>query len=368
MVTAAREPAEEQHGEGNGRTRGLRCMLMHSGAAKGAYFLAADLPSDQEERDDLLLRVMGSPDEMQLDGIGGGHSQSSKVAAVSRCPAPDVADVDFLFLQVHPDRPLVTAQQPCGNLLAGVGPFALSRGLVAARSDMARVRIRIVNTGSIATASFRPSAAADGGVCTVELEFEDIAGSVCGSQLPTGNVRDEIDGISVTCIDNGMPVVLVHANDLGVTGYETCEQLDSDLALAGRRERLWRTAGQMMGLGDTATASMPKITLIAAPKDRGTLAIRTFFAFGCHPSIGVLSALSVATAAMLPGSVAAGVATAPGDDGLVRLEHPSGAFDTRVISGHETAAVVLTTRTLFDGTVWPRAHRELSSAAGPDWG
>jgi 4-oxalomesaconate tautomerase len=366
MVTAAHEPAVVENGRDNTPIRGLRCALMHSGTAKGAYFLAEDLPADPDTRDDLLLRIMGSPEPLQIDGIGGGHPQTSKIAAVSRCPAPEIADLDYLFLQVHPDQPLVTAQQPCGNLLAGVGPFALSRGLIEAGPDITTVRIRMVKTGSIAVASFRADDAAEGGVCTVDLEFEDIAGSICGSQLPTGNVRDEIDGIPVTCIDNGMPVVLVHAADLGVTGYETCEQLESDPGLMDRKERLRLAAGRLMGLGDAEEGTVPKILLIAAPKDSGTLATRTFFAFGCHPSIGVLSAISVATAVVLPGSVAAGIATAPGNDGLVRLEHPSGSFDTRVISGHDTAAMVLTARMLFDGTVWPGPRQVLPSRAEPD--
>lgn len=365
MVTAAHEPTRTDTFRADSAAistemRGLRCALMRSGTSKGAYFLADDLPADPELRDSVLLRAMGSPDPDQVDGIGGGHPLRSKVAVVSRCPAPDVADIDYLFLQVHVDRPLVTAQQPCGNVLAGVGPFALARGLVRARSGIAQVRIRVVTTGSIATATFHADGAGEGAVCSVDLEFEDIAGSVCGSLLPTGNVRDEIDGIAVTCIDNGMPIVIAAAADLGITGYETCEQLDADLGLTARKEQLRLAAGRLMGLGDVAQTTVPKISLIAPPKARGTLATRTFFPQGCHTSIGVLSAVSVATAAVLPGSVAAGMAAAPGNDGLVRLEHPSGAFEARVISGHDTAAVVLTARMLFDGIVWPGPRQALT--------
>jgi 4-oxalomesaconate tautomerase len=326
--------------------------MMRGGTSKGAYFLASDLPADPGARDDLLLRVMGSPDPRQIDGIGGGHPLASKVAVLSRCPDPDVADVDYLFLQVHVDRPLVTADQPCGNILAGVGPFAAEKGLCAP-DERGRVRIRMTNTGGVAVAAFRPGSA----VVSVDLEFQDVAGSVCGSLLPTGSPRDDIDGVAVTCIDNGMPVVMVAARDLGITGYESCAQLEADGGFARRREALRLRAGLLMGLGDVTDTTIPKVTLIAPPREGGTLSTRTFIPHRCHASIGVLGAVTVATGASLPGSVAEGVAAAPGPGGLVRIEHPAGFFDTRVATGAggaATAAVVRTARKLFEGTVWPR--------------
>lgn len=340
---------------------GVACVLMRGGTSKGAYFLASDLPADPEVRDDLLLRIMGSPDPRQIDGIGGGHPLASKVAVLSRCPEPGVADVDYLFLQVHVDRPLVTADQPCGNILAGVGPFAVEKGLCAANDGESgsigiriRIRIRMVNTGGVAVATFRPGS----GVIAVDLEFQDTAGSVCGSLLPTGHPRDEVDGVAVTCIDNGMPVVMAAARDLGITGYESCAELEANPDFAQRRESLRLSAGRLMGLGDVTDTTIPKVTLIAPPREGGTLATRTFIPHRCHASIGVLGAITVATGASLPGSVAEGVAAPPGPDGLVRIEHPSGFFDTRVTpagsGGVATAAVVRTARKLFEGTVWPR--------------
>jgi len=332
---------------------GVACVMMRGGTSKGAYFLASDLPADPDVRNDLLLRIMGSPDPRQIDGIGGGHPLASKVAVLSRCPDPDVADVDYLFLQIHVDRPLVTAEQPCGNILAGVGPFAAGKGLCVP-DERGRVRIRMTNTGGVAVATFRPGS----GVIAVDLEFQDTAGSVCGSLLPTGSPRDEIEGIAVTCIDNGMPVVMVTARDLGITGYESCAELEADAEFAQRREALRLSAGRLMGLGDVSDTTIPKVTLIAPPREGGTLATRTFIPHRCHASIGVLGAVTVATGASLPGSVAQGVADPPGPDGLVRLEHPTGFFDTRVTTGTSgavaTAAVVRTARKLFEGTVWPR--------------
>ena len=345
---------------------GVACVMMRGGTSKGAYFLASDLPADPGVRDDLLLRVMGSPDPRQIDGIGGGHPLASKVAVLSRCPDPAVADVDYLFLQVHVDRPLITADQPCGNILAGAGPFAAEMGLCAPdEHGRVRVRIRMTNTGAVAVATFRPAP----GVTSVDLEFQDTAGSVCGSLLPTGRPRDEIDGVAVTCIDNGMPVVMVAARDLGITGYESCAELEADADLGRRREALRLSAGLLMGLGDVADTTIPKVTLIAPPREGGTLSTRTFIPHRCHASIGVLGAVTVATGASLPGSVAEGVAAPPGSDGLVRIEHPTGFFDTRVTTGTDgaaaTAAVVRTARKLFEGTVWPRPADLAASTAIP---
>src|SRR5262245_4332373 len=220
---------------------GIPCMLMRGGTSKGAYFLAADLPADPAERDGLLLRIMGSPDPRQIDGIGGAHPLTSKVAVISRSSRPD-ADVDYLFLQVGVDQATVSDRQNCGNLLAGVGPFAVERGLVAAGP----VRIHMVNSGSVATASFTGSDGAvkyDGGTAIsgvpgtaapIVLDFAGTSGSATGALLPTGNVTDVVDGVTVTCVDNGMPVVVLPAASLGCTGYETVASLEADAALRDR--------------------------------------------------------------------------------------------------------------------------------------
>ncbi|WP_439680801.1 PrpF domain-containing protein [Embleya sp. MST-111070] len=328
----------------------IRAALWRGGTSKGVYLDAGDLPAEPAERDDLLVRLLGSPDERQIDGLGGGHPLTSKVAVVSRAADPAGADVDYLFLQVHVDRPLVSARQPCGNILAGIGPYARLRSLVAPDADT--VRIRMVNTGGLVTAVLGPGDPGAG--IEVALEFRDTAGSVCGSLLPTGNVRDEIDGVPVTCVDNGMPVVVAAAADFGLTGHERPADLERDRALADRRERVRLRAGELMGLGDVSETTVPKVTLIAPPREGGTLTTRTFIPHRCHPAIGVLGAVGVAAAVALPGSVAARYAT--GDD-LVRLEHPTGRLDTRRTSSG-SAAVLRTARLLFDGTAFPRPlHR-----------
>ncbi|HEV7974472.1 4-oxalomesaconate tautomerase [Amycolatopsis sp.] len=351
------------------RPGGLRCMLMRGGTSKGAYFLAEDLPVDPGERDDLLLRVMGSPDERQIDGIGGAHPLTSKVAVVSRSEKSDV-DVDYLFLQIAVDQPAVSDRQNCGNLLAGVGGFAIERGLVPAQDGRTPVRIRMVNSESAATALVPTPGGIvdyDGDVAIsgvpntagpVVLDFEDTAGSACGALLPTGSVVDVIDDVPVTCIDNGMPVVVLPAAALGVTGYETPAELEANSEFRERLEKIRLRAGEIMGLGDVSDTSVPKMSLVAAARDGGTVATRTFIPHRCHASIGVLGAVTVATACALPGSPAHEVAIPP-EGARFRMEHPTGHLDVEV-EVDETGAVrrsgvVRTARKLFDGVVFPRS-------------
>jgi 4-oxalomesaconate tautomerase len=348
-------------------------MLMRGGTSKGAFFLAEDLPGNEDERDSLLLRVMGSPDPRQIDGVGGAHPLTTKVAVVSRSERDDV-DLEYLFLQVAVDRPEVTDRQNCGNMLAAVGPFAVERGLISPGDGRASVRILMRNTGRVAVAAFPvedgiPTYAGDteiagvpGSAAEITIEFEDIAGSSSGALLPTGNVVDTLAGAEATLIDNGMPVVLLRASDLGVTGYETCEELEADERLRHRLEEIRLLAGRLMNLGDVTRATVPKLTLVATPRAGGAISTRTFIPHRCHQAIGVLGAVSVATACLLPGSVASQAARLdPGAD-RIRIEHPSGSFDAtvRLGAGPEPvivgAGIIRTARKLMDGIVFPRSH------------
>jgi len=357
---------------------GVPVMVMRGGTSKGAYFLAADLPADPAERDRLLLRVMGSPDPRQIDGIGGAHPLTSKVAVV-RPSDEDGVDVDYLFLQVQVDAPVVNAEQPCGNILAGVGPFAIERGLVAPSGPTTPVRIRMVNTGALAVAHVStPDGAVeyDGNTlidgvpfpaARIVIDLVDTAGSVAPRLLPTGNIVDTVDGHAVTLIDNGMPVAIVDAAALGVGGHETPAELEAMPELRRRVESLRLAAGHRMGLGDVTATTVPKVCLVAPPAAGGSLATRMFIPHRVHAAIGVLAAITVGTAAAIPGSVAAArlhkVAdpTVPAD--VVRLEHPSGWFDA-VVDVAATpdgisvgrSAIVSTARLLLAGTVYPRSE------------
>ena len=345
----------------------IPAMLMRGGTSKGAYFLAADLPSDRAARDRVLLAVMGSPDPRQIDGIGGADPLTSKVAVVSRSERPGV-DVDYLFLQVWVDKADVSDAQNCGNILAGVAPFAIEQGLVAGQDGETKVTIYMVNTEQTViatvqtpggTPTYEGSARLDGvpgSAAPIALSFADAAGSMCGALLPTGHEVDRVGGIDVTLIDNGMPIVVMRAADLGRTGYETREQLDRDAELKARVEAIRLEAGPMMNLGDVTDKTVPKMILVAPPRDGGAVATRSFIPHRAHATIGVFAALSVATACLLPDGPASEVAEVP--DGATKrmlVEHPTGASPVSLVvndAGEVTeGAIISTARLLFSGHV-----------------
>lgn len=352
----------------------IPCMLIRGGTSKGAFFLARDLPADAALRDRVLLVCMGSPDKRQIDGIGGADSLTSKVAIVKPSERAN-ADVDYLFAQVAVEEPRVDFGQNCGNILAGVGPFAIERGLVPVRGDTTPVRIFMENTGQIAIAQVpTPSARVQyagearidgvpGSAAPIIVEFEDIAGSSCSALLPTGNARDAFDGVEVTCIDNGMPVVLVPAARVGRSGYESSEELDADDALKAVLESIRLQAGPRMNLGDVTRRTVPKMCLIAPPQKGGAISSRTFIPHRCHTSIGVFGAVSVASACLIEGSVADGLARVEQRERIrLSVEHPTGEFTVELRKrGSEPAGCGLlrTARLLFDGavcipeTLWP---------------
>ena len=345
-------------------------MWMRGGTSKGGYFLASDLPADTAERDAFLLRVMGSPDPRQIDGMGGADPLTSKVAVVGKS-AREGIDVDYLFLQVFVDQAIVSDAQYCGNILAGVGPFAIERGLVAATGDETRVAIYMENTGQVAVAtvqtpdgavSYSGEARIDGVPGThapVPLEFRDTAGSTCGALLPTGHPADEISGVRCTLIDNGMPCVVFRAEDVGASGYETRAELEAEpfAEVRARIEQIRLTAGPLMNLGNVANKSVPKMMLVAPPRNGGAVTVRSFIPHRAHASVGVLGAVSVATACLVEGSPAAEVAyIPPGTRKTLSVEHPTGemscVLETDEAGEVQSAALLRTARKLMDGVVF----------------
>ena len=362
--------------------QGIPCSWMRGGTSKGAFFLATDLPDDQAARDALLLRIMGSPDLRQIDGLGGADPLTSKVAIVGPGSRQD-ADIDYLFLQVAVDQALVSDQQNCGNLLAGVGQFAIERGLIPATSHETLVKVHLLNSGQLATVMLQtpdgaPVYAGDtaiagvpGTAAPVLQNFPEAAGASCGSLLPTGNRMDRIGGVDATLIDNGMPVVIMSASDFidcGVSGYESRDELEGNDALRQKLESIRLLAGPLMQLGDVTDKTVPKMTLVAAPRC-GSITTRTFIPHRCHASIGVLGAVSVATAVVMSGSVAQRVANQSDivttDDNAadrgreIVVEHPLGelsvvvdAVDSDGKIDVRSACVVRTARRLFEGKVF----------------
>lgn len=363
-------------------TTGIRCALMRGGSSKGALFLAGDLPSDPHERDPLLLRIMGSPDPRQIDGLGGAHPLTSKIAVVSPSDVPGV-DVDYLFLQVVVDQAVVSDSQTCGNMLAAVGPFAIERGLVPAAPETTEVRVRMVNSRSVASLRV----ATPGGVVAydgdteisgvpgtaapVEIEVEASAAPL----LPTGRVVDRLAGVDVTCIDSGMPSVVVRAVDLGLIGTETPAELEADETLGRRIAEIRAAAAHVMGIGpDLAALTTPKIVLVSPPTRGGTITTRSFIPLRVHQAIGVLGAATVAAAIRLPGSVAHDVAEVPDVRSPLRIEHPTGFLDVNVTmdprEGNSVASttVIRTARMILDGVVYPAPDRAVPPAGAAEPG
>ena len=339
-------------------------MWMRGGTSKGAFFLEEDLP---EGRDRFLLRMMGSPDRRQIDGMGGADSLTSKVAVVRKSQNPG-CDIDYRFLQVSVDDALVSDRQNCGNMLAAVAPFAIERGLIQATDPETSVTVHLLNTGGRAIATVQTPeghplyegntriAGVPGTAAPVLLDFLDIAGSTCGSLLPTDNASDLVNGIYVTMIDNGMPVVVIKASDMGITGHETPEDLEVNHELKSRIETIRLACGHLMGLGDVSRQTVPKISLVSPPRQGGMIATRTFIPYKCHAAIGVLGAVSVATSCLVKGSISNGIVHRKSDrTEKVSVEHPSGEVTIMVqLEGSEvtSAALLRTARKLFDGRVF----------------
>lgn len=343
---------------------------MRGGTSRGPFFRLSDLPADPATRDAVLLSVMGSPHEIQVDGIGGSHSVTSKVAMISRSQRPD-ADVDYFFAQVEINERRVDTRPNCGNMLVAVGPYAIDQGLVPARDGETSVRIFNVNTQSLFEAivqtpggvvNYEGTAAIDGVPGTaapVGINFSATIGSVTKKLLPSGRPLDLIDGIEVSCVDVAMPMILMRASDFGKTGYETAIELDADRALFERMEAIRRKAGVLMGLGDVSKSVVPKIGLLSAPRHGGTITSRYFVPDTCHKSHAVTGTVCIACACAIPGTVAAGIAgrfAAP--QGILQIEHPSGMIaidlDADFRDGRQTlrrAALIRTARRIFEGVV-----------------
>jgi 2-methylaconitate cis-trans-isomerase PrpF len=348
----------------------IPCVLMRGGTSKGPYFIASDLPAQTEARDRVLVSAMGAGNLLEIDGIGGGHPLTSKVAIVSPSRVPG-ADVDYLFAQVRVEQRLVDTSPNCGNMIAGVGPFAIEAGMVSAQDGETRVRIFNVNTGKLIEAKvatpgrqvvYDGNASIDGVPGTaapIHLAFLGAAGSKTGKLLPTGRPLDRVDGIEISCVDAAMPVVLIRASDLGKTGYETPAEFSADREFMRRLEALRIEAGKLMGIPDAADRVIPKPVLIAPPANGGTISARYFMPHSCHAALAITGSVAVATAAVTPGTLAHAIVGAHALPVTFGIEHPSGRLEV-TLDHHpdyvEPAAyVVRTARRLFEGHVLVKA-------------
>ena len=349
----------------------IPCTMMRGGTSRGPYFLAGELPDDDSARDRVLLAAMGSPDHRQIDGIGGATTLTSKVAIVSPSDHP-WADVDYLFAQVSVDRAFVDYGPTCGNMLAGVGPFAIDRGLVPSDDPTTVVQIRNVNTDSLIEAvvetpgghvEYDGDTAIDGvpgRAAPILLNFMEVIGSKTGALFPTGHRKELIEGVEVSCVDVAMPMVLTTAESMGIRGDESKAELDANQALLERLEAVRVVGGEKMGLGDVSGKVIPKFGILSRPRRGGALTSRYFVPTDCHPAHAVTGAICVGSCALVPGTVADGIAeTGSGFSELVEVEHPSGsitvAFELSGVRDDfalEKAGVVRTTRKLFQGQIY----------------
>lgn len=349
----------------------IPCVIMRGGTSRGPFFKLSDLPSDIPTRDAVLLSVMGSPHQIQVDGIGGSHSVTSKVAMISKSKHPD-ADVDYLFAQVQINESIVDTKPNCGNMLVAVGPFAIEAGLVPARNGETPVRIFNVNTQSLVEAivqtpggqvNYEGNASIDGVPGTaapVGINFKSAIGSVTRKLLPTGKPSDVIDGVEVSCVDVAMPIVLMRAEAFGKTGHESAVELDADRALLKRMEAIRVKAGVLMGMGDISKSVVPKMALLSKPRSGGTIASRYFVPETCHKAHPVTGTVCIASACAIPGTVASQIASLPpAPQGMIRIEHPQGMImidlDVDFTAGKQElrrAALIRTARRIFEGSVF----------------
>jgi len=352
------------------KQRAIPCVLMRGGTSKAPFFKLGDLPQEKERRDAVLLAVMGSPDPLQINGVGGAQAVTSKVAMVSPSPIEGV-DVDYLFAQVSVEKGVVDTSPSCGNILSGVGPFAIEEGLVIPKDGETMVRIRNVNTDSRIDAMVQtPDGQVDydgdasidgvpGTAAPIMLRFMGVEGSKTGAILPTGQAMEDINGVDVTCIDVAVPMVMMRAKDFGLKGNETKAELDANSDLLGKIEAIRRIAGERMGLGDVSGKVIPKIGLLSEPTQGGAITSRYFVPQNCHPTHAVTGAQCVATCAVMKGTIADGLAQVKRKDvETIVIEHPSGKIDVELaVTGHNTdmtftyAGILRTARRLFQGDV-----------------
>ncbi|MDX1808221.1 MAG: PrpF domain-containing protein [Sulfurospirillaceae bacterium] len=348
----------------------IKCMLFRGGTSKGAFFLANDLPTDIKQRDELLLKIMGSPDPKQIDGIGGAAFVTSKVAILSSSKREGI-DVDYKFVQVMVDEPIVDDKPTCGNILTGVGVFAIERGLVTIQDGVTPVRIYDINTGATISQIIQTPnrciqykgdtsiTGVPGTAAPVEMYFQNIAGGKTGHYLPTKNPIDIIDGIEVTCLDISMPIVFVKAEDVGISGYETPGLLDKNEALFEKLIAIREKASLIMGLGPAKGNVIPKIVVISPPKNDGDINIRYFTPLSCHPTVAVSGGFCISVGCFIEGTLMNQIhpmKLAVGDY-TIKIENPGGttpisvsfpSLDISEVSGK----TIRTARLLFDGVVY----------------
>lgn len=369
-------------------------VLMRGGTSKGLFFHDNHLPADTETRDRVILAAFGSPDpnRRQIDGVGGGVSTTSKVAIISVSEVPEY-DVVYNFGQVSLDRPIVDYKSNCGNISSAVGPFAVDEGLVKALEPVTRVRIYQKNTNKLITADVPVKngqfdetgnysiAGVPGTHSRIALGFSDPGGALTDKLFPSGNRRDSVEipihgSVSITIIDAANPVVLVQAEEVGLTGIEI-DEVDSTEEIKKSLEAIRCKAAVMIGLCATEeeatqrSQTVPKIAFVASPRPYTTtggqqvnvedidITGRIMSMGTLHRSYAVSGGIATAGAATIPGTVAYDLVseTARRND-LLRIGHPGGVIDIKAVIDsvgddciYREAVIGRTARRIMEGYV-----------------
>ena len=353
-------------------TNAIACTYMRGGTSKGPFFDMRDLPSDVTERNKILLKVMGSPDAKQIDGLGAVATVTSKVVLVEPSKRKGI-DVDYLFAQVDIANPVVDTTPPCGNMMAGVGPFAIEKGWVKVTIPETKVMVYNINTKSIieeiiqtpkGVVEYEGNMKIDGVPGTaapIVMNLFDQVGGKTGKLMPTGKIREQIDGIDVTLLDAGSTMILMKASDLGIEGTEGVEFFETHKELMAKIEKMRMEAGRRMGLGDVTNSVLPKVGILSKPRMTGTnITSRYLTPHTLHQTHAVTGAICIGAALKIKGSVAADVGVSNGNPvEMIVIEHPAGVIEVNIdmeIKGDvinvRKAGTVRTARKIMQGVVF----------------
>jgi 4-oxalomesaconate tautomerase len=358
--------------ENNLALKRVPATYMRGGTSKGPFFDKRELPKDKATRDAIILKVMGSPDPNQIDGLGATVTVTSKVVMAEPSKRKGI-DVDYLFAQVDIENPIVDTLPPCGNMMAGVGPFAIEKGWVKATHPETRVMIYNINTNSTieeivqtpnGKVTYAGNAQIDGVPGTaapIIMNLFDLVGGKTGKQFPTGQTKETINGVPVSILDAGSTMVLLKASDIGLNGDENEAFFAENKDLMKKLEAIRVEAGKRAGMGDVKDNVLPKIGILSAPKNPShNIQSRYLTPKTLHPSHAVTGAICIGAALKIPGTVASEIGKNNGQNReMVIIEHPSGIIEVNIEMIEkegklllEKAGTIRTVRKIMEGYVY----------------
>lgn len=326
--------------------RSIPAYLMRGGTSKGLVFHKKDLPNDRNLLTEYLLKIMGSPDIRQINGIGGGTSVTSKVCIISKSLEKNV-DIDYFFAQVEVDRNHVDYAPTCGNMLSALGPFAIEEGLVETHDDVTQVSVKSINTDALITLDvptpdgklkYLGDFKIDGVPSTgsqILMNFNNLEGKTTGSLFPTGNILDTFDGVKVTCLDLANSMIICDAKDFNIIGNESSKKLNHNKQLFNKIEKIRLLAGKKMGMGDVNGKVLPKVSLLSKSINTNSIVSRYFTPYSCHETHAVTGTCCVASSCIIPGTVGFNLlkkeVSLDLKSEIIKIEHPMGTIDCTIV-------------------------------------